>query len=191
MKTLISQSEFAKLVNANQGTISKYVKKGKLPADGNKLIMPDAEKTYHLLLGGLSITVSQNTSGNLSNFTVNDLNLDGATEQTEKRYTEMIIPVGSYDNYSFEGYTIHCDNVFGSGITVSNNNYRVSIDPINDYTTAVVEVDTGDRYGFTIVPDDNLDDALVELSGLEKLNKAYFIISQSELLELLKSRIQK
>lgn len=51
----MSQSEFAKKVGVTQQAISKLIKQGKLPVDGKKLIMPDAEKAYHLLKAGMNL----------------------------------------------------------------------------------------------------------------------------------------
>lgn len=53
---LISQSEFAKKVGVTPQAISKLIKQGKLPVDGKKLIMPDAEKAYYTLKAGIKLT---------------------------------------------------------------------------------------------------------------------------------------
>lgn len=51
----MSQSEFAKKVGVSQPRIAKLIKQGKLPAQGNKLIMPDAEKAYHQIKAGIQL----------------------------------------------------------------------------------------------------------------------------------------
>lgn len=55
MIDLISQSKFVKLVKGHQSTISKWMKCGDLPSKDGMLIMPDAEKIYHLKKAGLPV----------------------------------------------------------------------------------------------------------------------------------------
>lgn len=56
---LMSQTEFAEKVGCTRQNISKLIKQGKLPVEGTKLIMPDAEKAYHLLKAGLPLANKQ------------------------------------------------------------------------------------------------------------------------------------
>lgn len=189
MKILISQTQFATLVKANQGTISKYVKSGKLPAEGNKLIMPDAEKAYYLLLGGVTTHLAEGNNTGLSAFTPDDF----CTDNPQEKFNSINISEG-YCNYRFEGYNINCEKIFEPSVTISNGNYIAGLDKINDYNTVLIEISSKHDYGFTVVPDDKIDNALIELSGLinESDDKhSYFVISESELFELLKNRIQQ
>lgn len=55
----MSQSDFAEKFGVSQAYISKLIKQGKLPFEGKKLIMPDAEKAYHLLKAGLPLANKQ------------------------------------------------------------------------------------------------------------------------------------
>lgn len=189
MKILMSQTQFATLVNANQGTISKYVKSGKLPAEGNKLIMPDAEKVYYLLLGGVTTHLPNGNNTGLSDFISDDFCIDNPQE----KINSINISEG-YCNYRFEGYNINCEKIFEPSVTISNGNYIAGLDKINDYNTVHIEIRTKHNYGITVVPDDKIDNALIELPGLineEDENSSYFVISESELFELLKNREQK
>jgi len=53
---LISQSEFAKKMGVTKSAVSQLVRDGKLPVDGKKIIMPDAECNYHKLKSGLRVS---------------------------------------------------------------------------------------------------------------------------------------
>lgn len=55
MRDLISQSEFVTLVKGKQSTVSKWMKSGKLPSKDGMLIMPAAEKIYHMRIAGLPV----------------------------------------------------------------------------------------------------------------------------------------
>lgn len=52
----ITQTAFAKIINKSKSAVSQLVKDGKLPVDGKKIIMPDAERAYHLLKSGFGLT---------------------------------------------------------------------------------------------------------------------------------------
>lgn len=54
MRYLISQKDFATKVGTSPSNLSRdYVKKNLLPMEGKKLVMPDAEKIYHQIKGGI------------------------------------------------------------------------------------------------------------------------------------------
>ncbi|MBX9866063.1 MAG: regulatory phage cox family protein [Burkholderiales bacterium] len=53
---LITQTEFAKKMGVTKSAISKLVAQKKLPVEGKKIIMPDAERAYHLRKSGVGLT---------------------------------------------------------------------------------------------------------------------------------------
>jgi len=54
----ITQTAFAKIINKTKSAVSQLVRDGKLPVDGKKIVMPDAERAYHLLKSGLGLAAA-------------------------------------------------------------------------------------------------------------------------------------
>ncbi|HRG62240.1 MAG TPA: hypothetical protein PLP75_04365 [Burkholderiales bacterium] len=112
MKKLISQTQFAALVKANQGTISKYVKNGKLPAQGNKLIMPDAEAAYYLLLGGAT---TQQAAENAEK----TIGVNASFAQAKAVYQTYLAKIKKLDFEQMQGNLISVDDVIKEVETVA------------------------------------------------------------------------
>lgn len=120
MQTLMSQTDFARHMstptkNVTQQMISKYIRQGKLPVQGNKLIMPDAEKAYHLIMGGISIRVMENQEGNLP---VNNLDLQNLTE-AKTEYQAYMAKIKKLEFEKMQGNLVSVDEVIKEVETVA------------------------------------------------------------------------
>lgn len=184
MKTLISQAEFVKLVNGNQSTISKYIKQGKLPVNGKKLIMPDAEKAYHMIR--LKITpIPTEQLKSVEPIECITFNNDQLSVPLDKMYSFKCndIDVSAHNFTDWKSVNIYTDNV------------SVGINKHDCYTTAEISLidpatindeDLNYIY-FEIVPDGKI----AEVSKILKTNDfdcKYYLITESEFLEFLKTR---
>lgn len=178
MKTLISQSEFAKLVNGNQGTISKYVKDGKLPAEGKKLIMPDAKEAYHMIQAGIIIA---------GTYTQEDHSQDIKEDEAEN----LIVDNGKFAQYYFNDFKITCNNVFynSDGIEVSTSNFISQCYMRNGKEVAGITFSKSEDYfSFEVVADEDYNAILSRVQNIEGFGESVFLIKQSEIIELIKQK---
>lgn len=179
MKTLISQSEFAKLVNGNQGTISKYVKDGKLPAEGKKIIMPDAKEAYHMIQAGIVLAGAYDNKDHSQDF------------EEDEADNHLIVDNGKFAQYYFNDFKITCNNVFdnSNGMEISTSNFISQSYIYNGKEVAGVTFSKSDDYfSFEVVADEDYDTVLSRVQTIEGFGESVFLIKQSEIIELVKQK---
>lgn len=187
MKTLISQSAFAKLVNGNQGTISKYVNTGKLPAEGKKLIMPDAEKRYHLIMAGMELMRASASKSKVNNQKAmpNLMNLPHDTQLT--------VPDGKFNTLKYANLSISLNNFEYKSASVSSDDFLAGINLYDDAESIEVMLSDNDDPDINImleIVEDAAKDRVMEHQK-KLLTDEYFqtfIVTKSELIEFLRSK---
>ncbi|MBX9889806.1 MAG: hypothetical protein K2X94_00850 [Amoebophilaceae bacterium] len=178
MQNLISQAEFVKLVNGKQGTISKWIKAGKLPNKKGKLIMPEAEKAYRLLQVGISISIYPTATQQPNNSNNPEL----AQIINNELADEIIIPNGKFFPMKYKGIDIICDNFIDKkSVGIYANDFAAYTKITNDtQSLSIMLADPNELDNFITIElvDNN--------TNLDKT--ADFIITKSELLEFLKQK---
>lgn len=195
MKTLISQAEFIKIVGAkSKGTISKWVRDGKLPSENGKLIMPDAEKAYYRYKGGV---IEYTPTINKSNYDELPINFNDGTQGKASLFKggiNLTLPadkeIDIYFNdhkitlYSFENND--CMSVISSNtamITMTTNNEK-------NYQYPFMELNDAENSAFAVVDDDKKIEVIESIDGLinDHDNNVY-LLTKSELIELIKEKL--
>lgn len=182
MKTLMSQSQFAHHMSTphkrvSQPMINRYIKQGRLPAQGSKLIMPDAEKAYHIIQAGMEmlrvIDDKPKPKPQLSDvITLQEGQLIGETKF--KDYTLKF-----YDNDQYNSVDIH------------STDFIAGIESTQDIKSAAITFKTSvDYIGLNIVKDHEKDALIQDFQTRldDELDSTFFVVSESELIEWLKNR---
>ncbi|TXJ00347.1 MAG: hypothetical protein E6Q32_06610 [Neisseriales bacterium] len=184
MKILISQSEFARLMSSpmkrvTQQMVNKYIQQGRLPADGNKLIMPDAELAYHSIRAGVS-----------------EISFDNehySQADAKHELNELTVPHGKWGEYNFNNQIIYLTNdIDSSAIEVRNDCFISRISDIGNISMAGITFKESDDYfNFEVVADEDYDTVLSRVQSIEGFGESVFLIKQSEIIELIKNRKAK
>lgn len=190
MQNLISQAEFVKLVNGKQGTISKWIKAGKLPSKKGKLIMPEAEKAYRLLQAGISINIYPTVTQQPNN----------STEYVTFDNDQLSVPLDKLYSFKCNGLNL-CAHNFTSwkDASIYTDSISVAVNQLDDYTTAEISLpdpatinnEDLDYIYLEIVPDEKMTEHSKLLKAKYSINPIdykHYLITESELLEFLKTR---
>lgn len=183
----MTQTEFVKLVNGNQGTISKYIKAGKLPHQGKKLIMPDAEKAYHLIMSGISLGYTKQNNQQFTNSVT--ISEEGELEIPANKmidifYADSQVNFSNFENKSVAIYT-------DAGVSAVLNQYD------NFNTTEIMLIDPDSNFEddedinsitMEIIPDGKHSEVISKKFD-DDFDGKHYLVTQSELLEFLRSRI--
>ncbi|TXI93840.1 MAG: hypothetical protein E6Q33_02420 [Neisseriales bacterium] len=180
MKHTISQSEFARRMSTptkkvTQQMINKYIQQGKLPASGNKLVMPDAESAYHLIMAG-----ANSVKFNNNHYSKNNKSKDNDLDVIE----------GSIKELKFNQHNIQLINeVDYKSVEVDNGYFRLSSNRIDNVMTAGITLNKqSDLVEFEVINDADYKKALSNRQEIEGFGTTYFLVKESELIEFIKSR---
>lgn len=195
MKTLISQKDFADKVGISPSQLSRdFVKKDRLPIEGKKIVMPDAEKIFYSWLSGNPKYLESETKqtitqpGNRLEFEYEDGSSGEIT--LNDGLVNVNIPTGKplnllCNNLKIELWYNSIGNYFsrisqdGTSIKVESNQYQatpnISID-LDDLEIAIID---DDKKAAAIAGIDDL---------LSDPDNNYYLITKSELMEVIKSK---
>ena len=116
-----------------QQMVNKYIQQGRLPADGNKLIMPDAELAYHSIRAGVS-----------------EISFDNehySQADAKHELNELTVPHGKWGEYNFNNQIINLTNdIDSSAIEVRNDCFISRISDIGNISMAGITFKESDDY---------------------------------------------
>lgn len=193
MKTLITQKEFADKMGIKPSNLSRdFVKKGILPMEGKKIIMPDAEKIFYRFYGGVVEYKEQPKPPQPNNV-------------IHWRYTDNAV-----GNITFVNGALHTKLPVNKQLQINSNTHGIEIDnsdfiytttvAVNKlYVSANTEIKTGINYinvecdnelSIVIVDDEVKAKAITSLdSWLLDVEDNTYLLTKSELKELIKAKL--
>lgn len=195
MKTLISQKDFAAKVGISPSQLSRdFVKKDRLPMDGKKIIMPDAEKIFYSWLSGNPKYLESETKQAITQPSdrLGFKYEDGSSGEITlaNGLLDVNMPTGKPLNLLCKNLKIELwHNSLGNYFsTMSQDGTTIKVQSNQYAATANMSIDLDD-FNIAIIDDDKKAESIAELDDLlSDPDNNYYLITKSELIELIKSK---
>ena len=198
MKTLISQKDFANKVGISPSQLSRdFVKTERLPMDGRKIIMPDAEKIFYSYLSGSPRYLErggdqqQRKLCNVLAWTYKD-GSEGEIAPDKNKFN-ITIPDEKQITLQCEDLEISLykadDGDLVSGLSFENFNISLATNRRQRSVHTLIDLKVDDYFSIAIVNDNEKAEVIDELGGLLKdPDNNCYLLTKSELMVLIKSK---